>query len=336
MISGKKACVALLLGLLSILIAGAQDAIDRMLEQALDGLAPPSSEALVVSVGNFTFADKNVGSSFSRYLEDKLSGSIVEHLRFELFARDKLDEILEAQEMSLSDLVDQSTSVRIGMLKAVRGIISGRFFEAGTQVKLFLELADIEMGTVSGKVEVDLPKSSIPPTVSLLPDNYNDALFVIEELSEVQNADNESFVVKTWVKRGNGGTYRDGEELIVNFYANRDCYIKVYHIDVDRKVQLIFPNQFYSDNFVRRGRIHRIPDGRYPFRFMLGAPYGAEFIKVVASTLQFDDIEQSFQEMGTASKELITRGLNVQVKKEQVTEEMISYTIIEPEAQERR
>ena len=63
--------------------------------------------------------------------------------------------------------------------------------------------------------------------------------------------------------------------------------------------------------------------------FVLGAPYGVEFVKVVAQTRQFDDIEQAFQEMGTASRELITRGLSVQVKPEQMTEELISYTIIE-------
>ncbi|MBA7686048.1 hypothetical protein ES703_94484 [subsurface metagenome] len=44
---------------------------------------------MVVSVGNFTYADKKVGSSFSRYFEDELGAAIIRNPGFELFARDR-------------------------------------------------------------------------------------------------------------------------------------------------------------------------------------------------------------------------------------------------------
>ena len=63
--------------------------------------------------------------------------------------------------------------------------------------------------------------------------------------------------------------------------------------------------------------------------FELGEPCGVEFMKVIASTVQLPEIEESFEESGWASKELVVRGVNVNARKEQITEAMFSYTILE-------
>lgn len=151
----------------------------------------------------------------------------------------------------------------------------------------------------------------------------------MEELSDVMGKDSETFVVKSWTERGDGGIYRNGEKLSIFFYSNRNCYLKIYHIDVNGNTQLIFPNPFHRDNFIREKAIYQIPDERYPFTFELGPPFGAEFIKVIASTVQFPDIEEAFSEMGRASEKLVTRGLGVKRSDEQRTEALLSYTIIQ-------
>jgi hypothetical protein len=324
----KTLCLSLLLFLCSL--AGfPQEAIQGILADTLRDFATDRASPMVVSVGNFTYADKEIGSSFSYYLEENLSVVLSRSPRFELFARDRLEEILETLELSLSDLFEQNSAPQARKLKAIQGIFSGRFFEEATEISVFLDLVEIESGTVIKKASFRLPRSTIPVAVPVLPDNYSDALFVIEELSEVQNADNRNFVVKVWIPRGDGGVYRDGERLVIRFYANRDCFIKLYHIDVNKSTQLIFPNRFYPENRVRARRLYTIPDSSYPFTFDLTAPYGTEFIKVIASTIQFDDIEESFQQLGTASGELVSRGLSVKSRAHQVTETLIRYTIIE-------
>jgi hypothetical protein len=309
--------------------ARGDDRIDRRMDEAVARLSTAGSSPTIVSLGNLTYADKQVGSSFSRYLQERLGSALTRNPNFELFARDRLEQILEAMELNLSDLVDQRDSIRIGAFEGVEGLLSGRFFDEDAAVRVFLELVEIETGLVRSKTSFALPRVWIPASLAIRPDNYADALFVLEELREILNADNKSFVVKAWTSRGDGGTYRDGEPLIVSFLASRDCYIKIYHIDVERKMKLIFPNRYYSNNFVNGKKIYRIPDSSYPFQFRLTRPYGAEIIKVIASTLQFKDIETSFEEIGTASRGAISRGLNVETKKSQVTEAMISYTIIE-------
>jgi hypothetical protein len=239
-----------------------------------------------------------------------------------------LEEILEAIELSLSDLSDPKQSLKMGKLKAIQGLISGRFFDTDETVQIFLELLNLETGMVLSSTEVRIPKNEIPTSVSIKPQKYNDSLYVLDELAEVENADNQDFIVKLWTKRGDGGIYVDGEKLIINFYTNRNCYIKVYHIDVQKNIQLIFPNQFYSDNFIKKKKLYKIPGEHYSFSFILGEPYGTEFVKVIASTVQFTDIEKSFENLGTTSLSLVKRGLKVIQEKEQITELMISYTIL--------
>jgi len=62
---------------------------------------------------------------------------------------------------------------------------------------------------------------------------------------------------------------------------------------------------------------------------VLDEPYGTEFIKVMASTSQFADIEESFKDLGQASKERLTRGLTVEQRQGDLAEKLIRYTIVE-------
>jgi hypothetical protein len=324
----RNKLIVLSVCLVVIAAAVSADSIDTILADAVDRLGGGGASQ-VVSLGNFTYADKNMGSSFSRYFEEKLGAALENHPGFELFAREQLEEILAAIELSLNDLFDPASAVKAGNLRSIQALLHGRYFDEEEVVRVYLTLTDVQSGLVAANTQVVIPKVELPDSVSVLPENYNDALYVIEELSRIQESDPVDFQVKLWTVRGDGATYRDGEELVIHLFSNRDCYVKIYQIDVDKQMQLIFPNRFYPDNFVRKGRVYKIPDTRYPFRFVLGEPFGTEFVKLVASTLQFQDIEEDFQALGGPSKDVITRGLSIQQRQEQIVEAMISYTIVQ-------
>jgi TolB-like protein len=324
----KKVSIVLTLSLLlPALFLFAEDPIDSSLRHLVAGFAPPSGR-LVVSVGNFTYGDKDLASPFSRFFAEKLSTALAAHQSFEVFAREKLDELLKTAELSMSEVFDQDTVVQVGRMKGVKGIFSGRFFDLGESVGVTVELVDVETGTIKKKEEIRIPKAQVPASVAILPDNYGNALAILEELSSVGKGADSALAIRAWTDRGNGGTYRDGEELVVRFFANRDCYLKLYHIDVKGNATLIFPNKYYKGNVVKARTIYRIPDAFYPFTFQLGAPYGAEFIKAVASTTRFTDVEEAFQDLGTATRGLVTRGLNVKAKDTLTAEALINYTIL--------
>ncbi|MBN1837578.1 MAG: hypothetical protein JW820_17105, partial [Spirochaetales bacterium] len=191
---------------------------DASLRAALaEGLATLESGApagMVVALGTFTYADKKIGSPFSRLLESESAFLITQRSYFQLFARDRLEEMLEAAELSLSDLTDPDSRIEVGRLQSIQGLLGGRFFDEGTGVRVFLELADVERGTILGATALTIDKGRLPAGVSVLPGNYQDALGVLDELAEVENAANEEFIVKVWTPRGDGGTYLDGERLV--------------------------------------------------------------------------------------------------------------------------
>ena len=303
--------------------------IETLLKSSLTALYTDQSRPMVICFGNFTYADKGMGSEFSRYLENHISLALKKCPQFELFAKDKLEDILETQELTLSDLFSEENAIQMGNLKSIRAILSGRFFDAEKNIEVFFELTSIETGTVTGSTNAIIPKSAIPKNISLLPNNYNDALVVLKELEDIQEKEDENLSIKTWIKRGNGGTYVNGEELVIHFYANQDCYLKLYHIDVNGNMKLIFPNQYHRNNMIKKDTIYTIPDESYGFAFKLGEPFGTEFIKVVASTKQFKEIEQSFKDLGKGSEELIERGISVIQREAKLKEAMLSYTIIE-------
>jgi hypothetical protein len=95
-----------------------------MLDFASASVAPK-----VVSVGNFTYADKGIGSAFSVWIQERLGSAVSATPGFELFARDKLNQILKTFELNVSDLFDWERAPQLGSFKAVQGIFSGRFFD---------------------------------------------------------------------------------------------------------------------------------------------------------------------------------------------------------------
>ena len=322
----KRICLLVVLFCMVSMYVCSDDRIDVLIDGQLVQLGQTldSGSPLVVSLDNILYQDKKMGSSFSSFLSHKLGSALSRSSKFELFARQELEKILEAIELSLSDLVDSSSAVRVGQLKGMQALITGNFFNGDSAVTVFLNLVQIETGTLLSKIEFDVPKNSIPASVSIVPDNYNDALYVLNELSNMGEGQSDELGVKVWTTRGDGGTYRAGEEMIIQFFASQDCYIKLYHIDVDKRMSLIFPNQFYPDNHIRSGRIYKIPDSKYPFQFVLGAPFGLEFIKVIASTVQFADIEESFSDLGSASGQVIKRGLSVRQREELMSEAILT------------
>jgi hypothetical protein len=283
----------------------------------------------VVALGSLTYSDTGIGSEFSAYLGQKLRAALRDSPRFQVSDSDNIDEVMEQMKIALSGLADETGGPEIGKLKSATALLEGRYYEEGSDIVLNLELTEVETGLSIAGEELRLARRDIPGDIALLPANYQDAMEVVGELSDLMKSSNEGLETRVWTARGNGATYRDGENLVIRFFANRPCFIKVYHIDVNKKMSLIFPNDYYSDNRIEADKIYSIPDDHYPFRFELGEPYGTEFIKVIASTRQFEDIEEAFSDLGRAEGRVMTRGLAVKQKDELRTEEMISYTIVE-------
>jgi hypothetical protein len=65
------------------------------------------------------------------------------------------------------------------------------------------------------------------------------------------------------------GIYYEGEYMSMRLYAERDCWFRIVHIDVNGMARVIYPTAARDNNFIRAGETRNIPDTT---RYRMGAP----------------------------------------------------------------
>lgn len=94
--------------------------------------------------------------------------------------------------------------------------------------------------------------------------------------------------VTIWLDRDNGSLYYSGEEVKTYFKVNKDAYVAIYDITPNGEIQLIFPNGYDRDNFVRANRNYTLPTDsastRYRLQLTSETGGGKEIFQIVAST----------------------------------------------------
>jgi hypothetical protein len=97
-----------------------------------------------------------------------------------------------------------------------------------------------------------------------------------------------SLEVSIWLDRDNGSLYYSGEEVKVFFKTNKDAYIAIYDITPNGEIQLIFPNGYDRNNFVKANVTNTLPTGnattRYRLQLTSETGGGKEIFQIVAST----------------------------------------------------
>ena len=210
------------------------DNIDFLINKAVENIEDTVSDNMVIGLGNIVYSDKELGSEFSNMFKEKLNIAIQRSEMFELSDMDNLDLLKEEWEFQHSGLVDENQVVRMGALNAVQALLLGNYFDNENTVNIFLKLTDVESGAVLAAEEISVPIRDI--SVSIIPENFDEAVFLMDELSNISGASLDKSLVNAWIEKGNGATYLDGETLLINFYSLTGCYIKIYHIDVNGKV----------------------------------------------------------------------------------------------------
>jgi hypothetical protein len=119
------------------------------------------------------------------------------------------------------------------------------------------------------------------------------------------------FTLSLSTDRGIGATYRDGERLSLFITSSRDAYLKLYHIDVNGVAQLIWPNRFGGSGRIAAGQAMKFPGSDDRFQYLLGKPYGTEYIKAIASTVPFATMETDFADLAGSATAAIQKGLKV-------------------------
>lgn len=298
--------------------AWAQDPTNGQLREELDRIGASHYQHIVAGFGNFTYEYTEIGSSVARFLEDLFAREMDASEYYTVYVQDALKNLDPEFEEAFGGLFN---------VENFEAMVRGRYFDRGETLQVDFDVISFRTGGMIGRGSVEIPTEVMPSSVQIAPPDVEQALRLRADLEDVLASQSEGFVVRATTDRGNGAVYRDGEYLTLNLYASRDAYVKVYHIDVAGNTQLIFPNQFTPNNRIPAETYTEVPGRTEPWAFALHEPFGTEYIQILASTEQFDDIEGSFDILGTAQT-YRTRGLSIVQREGEVQEILLNYTIV--------
>ncbi len=299
----------------------------------LDGLmANYYDDQVQAALGSFTYEYTDLPTPFTRWLQDELVQGAAGTKRLRLFNRGAAQTMDPAFKKMYADFFDTNT---------VGALLAGRYFGQGDQVLVKFQLTDLRTGNLIGAGEYRFNRAALPEAITVSPDEkavrtaQSLVKIAMDDSGGTRSAAGDTLRLALSTSRGTGAGYRDGEALKVLVSVDRDAYVKLYHVDVNGSVKLIWPNRFGGGQaLIRAGKGVVIPGPGDPFSFLLGAPYGTEFIKAVASTRPFADREADFEDLGNDSRAIVSRGLTVAntttgTGSEQRAEALVSYVIME-------
>ncbi|GMO59574.1 MAG: hypothetical protein Ta2A_05510 [Treponemataceae bacterium] len=259
----------------------AQTTIDAKIMAAMESFAAVAEKPpLDVAIGDITIADTQSVSSFSLYLANKIT--------------------------QIADTAERFRVIRTP-LRVRTNTIEGSFIQNGNTVTVTLHLS---FGAVRAKTaEFTVSVSEVTALgLTLLPQNRqsvnaiksNGAFYVADteraEFSISAQCDSPTRV------------YYDGEKLRITLEADTDCYFKIYDIDTTGFMQLIYPNNTGDkNNLLKAHKSRTVPEKS---EFVVRSPFGEDTILVVASTVQFADLDAEMSESAVrAAKESVSRAL---------------------------
>ncbi len=275
----------------------------QVLDHMLDNHYMPSVQ---VGMGSFTYADTQLPTPFARWFEDELRIALARTSKMKLFDKQVAAAMDPAIRAQYADFFGKDRA---------DSILYGTYRQNDGAVLATLSLTDLATGGLIAETRYLIPMGAMPTGLSVQPSvatiQTATALSMLVPGAQSQGTPARDFSLSLATDRGIGAVYRDGEKLALYITSNKDAYLKLYHIDVNGVAQLIWPNRFGGSGKIRAGEALTFPGPSDKFQFVLGRPYGTEYIKAVASTTPFATMEADFSDLQGSAPTAITRGLSV-------------------------
>ncbi|HCX96370.1 MAG TPA: hypothetical protein DHU26_05235, partial [Spirochaetaceae bacterium] len=218
-------------------------------------------------------------------------------------------------------------------------ILYGKYAQDDRGVLVTMTLTDLSTGGLISETRYAVPASAIPSNVNVQPSvkmvqtaaalsQLFPAAGAGGQVGSGQQGPAQDFVVTLSTDRGQGAVYRDGERLTLLVTSSKDAYLKIYHVDVNGVAQLIWPNRFGGSGKIKAGEALKFPGLNDKFQYVLGRPYGTEYIKAVASMKPFATMEADFSDLQGSAVAAISRGLTVVSSDTTRAEALVVYEIL--------
>jgi len=243
-------------------VLNSRDAIEAGIKKAVDALAVRLPTSTETSIGVFTLTGNNAPSELSVYLTEKVTHYATEN-------QQKKYKVVEGEADN-------------------RQILNGFFTRRSDRVDVTVRLLSPDKSVIGSQIfSLSLAVLQQIP-IAVEPQNSN-TMLNLDDIVPVPVTETIHIEARL---NSSTRTYKHADELILTVTADKDCYFKIIHIDVDNQFQMIFPTK-NDDNRLGANVSRKIFDTPASRRVLCG-PYGAETLVIVASPVQFPNINAEY------------------------------------------
>ena len=280
-------------------VAASEDDVDARLGSLLASLKQeivrqdPARASGRAVVANFTLEGLPWGSPLGAMLQERVARLVDATRLFRPAAVAQTRGITVKQVTGVSGLNEsKSLTSYYGSELA----IDGSYRVEGNRVLVRLSAVDGE-GRVLAQARGEVSMRAMPESVTMAEMGAQHTSQLLDSFAQLgPRAHGASRVEITTSRPGAGASFRKGEEIRYFVTATTDGWLYIFHIDADRKMVRIFPNQFQREARITAGAAVEVPGPGAPFRFEAAPPFGLETTFAIVTPIPLD--EKDFQPVG--------------------------------------
>ncbi|HZY30645.1 MAG TPA: DUF4384 domain-containing protein [Candidatus Methylomirabilis sp.] len=205
----------------------------------------------------------------------------------------------------------------LGALYNTELAIAGTYRPQSDRILVRLAALD-DKGSELAQAVKEILRQAIPDVVAAAPANAADTSQILNSLNQLgAKSQGDARVEITTNRPGAGANFRLGEEIKYFVTSTMDGYLYLFHIDADKTVLRIFPNQFQREARIRAGAGLEVPAPGAPFKFEASPPFGLETTFAMVTAVPLDEKDFQMVEGGFAKPKqgvptlIATRGISV-------------------------
>lgn len=234
-----------------------------------------------LGTGEFRLLDGRL-TEIGVYLAEQFDVAMIQRsgsFGFEVINRSDLCQVVRENKLWVKDAFDPALAQKLGNLKGVDLLLSGRLADRGGQIAVSVRLLE----TASGKsVWADSLNVRSDPDLRRQLNNAVLSDPCVEKVSTgaPSPAPSGALQVKVWSEKLQ---YRIGEAVRFQLRTSRDAYITLVDIGTSGGITMLFPNRFHQSHFVKGGETVMIPPPDAGFNLVVDGPPGIEQVRLIAT-----------------------------------------------------
>jgi hypothetical protein len=283
------------------------------LKQGVVRQAPALTTARAV-VGPFTEEDKPWTGEMGALLQEHVARLVEAGYAFSPAASNPTRGISVRQ---AAGVANPNAPAALGKLFGGDLGIVGTYRQDDSAVIVRMRAVD-DQGRDLAQETATISRRAIPGTFTAAPPNAGATSQLLGNLGQLgARSSGAARVDLTTNKPGTGASFRIGEEIRYLVSPSVAGYLYLFHVDAERKMLRIFPNEYQKDARVDAGVPVEVPTPGSPFKFEAAPPFGLETTFAIVTPVPLDERDFKAVDGGFASPTrdvpqlLATRGIRV-------------------------